>query len=186
MTPISTIRPYWRNPRKNENAVPAVKASIEQFGFVQPIVVDKSGEIIIGHTRYRAAIELGLEQVPVIWVKLSKAKARELRIADNKTAERADWDKDKLIEELRGTDRNIMALFFDEPDLAKLLTESNGSIFRPVSAEQLDKVIDRHNNGMADLINRPQVGLQIKLVCPHCCEEFNVDRSIIEEHEGEA
>ena len=63
---ISTIRPYAQNPRVNSHAVDAVAASIREFGFKQPIVVDKDGVIIVGHTRYLAAIKLGLRKVPVL------------------------------------------------------------------------------------------------------------------------
>ena len=62
---ITTIRPYDRNPRVNDQAVDAVAASIREFGFRQPIVIDEDGVIIVGHTRYKAALKLGLEKVPV-------------------------------------------------------------------------------------------------------------------------
>jgi ParB-like chromosome segregation protein Spo0J len=63
--PISTIRPYANNPRVNDPAVQAVAASIRAFGFRQPLVVDADGVIVVGHTRYKAALQLGLETVPV-------------------------------------------------------------------------------------------------------------------------
>jgi ParB-like chromosome segregation protein Spo0J len=62
--PIGSIRPYHKNPRINDQAVDAVAASIREFGFRQPIVVDEEGVIIVGHTRYKAALKLGLETVP--------------------------------------------------------------------------------------------------------------------------
>jgi site-specific DNA-methyltransferase (adenine-specific) len=65
MRPIGTIRPYENNPRQNDAGVDAVAASIREFGFRQPIVVDEDGVIIVGHTRYKAALKLGLEEVPV-------------------------------------------------------------------------------------------------------------------------
>lgn len=67
MVNISDIKPYKRNPRKNENAVDKVAESIKQFGWQQPIVVDKDGVIIVGHTRYKAAKKLGFTEVPVLW-----------------------------------------------------------------------------------------------------------------------
>ena len=88
---IATIRPYDRNPRDNDDAVDAVAASIRQFGFRQPIVVDDLGVIICGHTRYKAALKLGLRQVPVHVAKdLTPDQVRAYRIADNKTAELAE------------------------------------------------------------------------------------------------
>jgi len=98
---IARITPYSRNPRVNDHAVDAVAASIREFGFRQPIVVDGQGVIIVGHTRYKAALKLGLKKVPVhMATDLTPEQIRAYRIADNKTAELADWDHDLLVEEL--------------------------------------------------------------------------------------
>ena len=100
--PIDEIRPYDKNPRKNNDAVDKVAASINEFGFRQPIVVDKDGFIIVGHTRYKAAQQLGLEEVPVVEaLDLSEAQVKAYRLADNKTAEYSEWDIDLLGDELR-------------------------------------------------------------------------------------
>ena len=101
MRPIDSIRPYENNPRQNDAAVDAVAASIREYGWRQPIVVDEDGVIIVGHTRYKAALKLGLTEVPVhVAVGLSPAQARAYRIADNQTATMSDWDEDKLPLEL--------------------------------------------------------------------------------------
>src|SRR5436309_12250818 len=101
MRKLSDIRPYESNPRLNDAAVDAVAASIREFGFRQPIVVDEQGVIIVGHTRYKAALKLGLETVPVhVAVGLSPAQAKAYRIADNQTATLSHWDDDKLPLEL--------------------------------------------------------------------------------------
>lgn len=98
---IETIRPYQNNPRLNDTAVDAVAASIREFGFRQPIVVDEDGVIIVGHTRYKAALKLGLKEVPVhVAVGMSPAQAKAYRIADNQTATLSQWDEDKLPIEL--------------------------------------------------------------------------------------
>jgi DNA modification methylase len=98
---VEEIKPYARNPRDNDQAVAAVAASIREFGFRQPIVVDETGTIIVGHTRYKAALLLGMEKVPVHVAKdLTPAQIKAYRLADNKTAEIADWDHDRLVEEL--------------------------------------------------------------------------------------
>jgi len=98
---IEEIQPYAHNPRINDHAVDAVAASIREFGFCQPIVVDQTGTIIVGHTRYKAALKLGLKEVPVHVAKdLTPAQVKAYRLADNKTAELADWDHDRLVEEL--------------------------------------------------------------------------------------
>ena len=87
MRPIESIRPYENNPRLNDAAVDAVARSIQEFGFRQPIVVDEDGVIIVGHTRYKAALKLGLTEVPVhVAVGLTPAQVKAYRIADNQTA----------------------------------------------------------------------------------------------------
>lgn len=103
MTKLSEIRPYDRNPRIiPQAAVDAVAKSIAAFGFRQPIVVDGRGVILAGHTRYRAAQQLGLAEVPVVWqTDITDIQARGYRIADNKTAEIAAWDRDALDVEVR-------------------------------------------------------------------------------------
>src|SRR6516165_9243629 len=99
--PITSIRPYDNNPRLNDAAVDAVAASIREYGFRQPIVVDEDDVIIVGHTRYKAALKLGLERVPVhVAVGLSPAQAKAYRLADNQTATLSGWDDDKLSQEL--------------------------------------------------------------------------------------
>ena len=94
---LSQITPYPGNPRVNQHAVDAVAASIRRFGFRQPIVVDEAGVIIAGHTRYLAALKLGLKKVPVhVAAGLSPEEVRAYRLADNKTGELAEWDYDLL------------------------------------------------------------------------------------------
>lgn len=101
MTKVEDIRPYDRNPRViPASAVDAVAKSIQAFGFRQPIVVDDDGVILAGHTRYKAAVQLGLTEVPVVWQRgMSQIQARGYRIADNKTAEISCWDRDLLVDE---------------------------------------------------------------------------------------
>ena len=109
---IGKIIPYHNNPRKNEDAIDAVAASIEEFGFQQPIVVDKDMVIIVGHTRYAAAKQLGLTKVPVVVAKdLSEEQARAYRLADNKTNELAKWDEKLFAEEISGIEEIDMSLF---------------------------------------------------------------------------
>lgn len=98
---LKDIKPYENNPRKNDNAVTAIKNSIKEFGFKVPIVIDKDGIIITGHTRYKAAVELGLKTVPCITADdLTEDQANAYRLADNKTGEMAKWDYFKLSEEI--------------------------------------------------------------------------------------
>ena len=100
---IAEITPYEKNPRKNDEAVQYVANSIKEFGFKVPIVIDKNGVIVAGHTRYKAAQELGLEKLPcVIADDLTEEQVKAFRLADNKVGELAEWDFDLLGEELDG------------------------------------------------------------------------------------
>jgi ParB-like chromosome segregation protein Spo0J len=99
--PLVQIIPYARNPRRNDKAVAAVAASIAEFGWRQPIVVDEDMTVLAGHTRLAAARQLGLETAPVHIAKgLSEAQARAFRIMDNRSSENAEWDNDLLNLEL--------------------------------------------------------------------------------------
>lgn len=101
MMPVSEVRPYEKNPRKNAEAVKFVKASIEKFGFKQPIVIDYKRVIICGHTRLEAAKSLGMTEVPCIVADdLTDAQAKALRLADNKVAEFSEWEMNLLGGEL--------------------------------------------------------------------------------------
>jgi len=128
--PIDDITPYEKNPRQNDDAVAAVAASIREFGFRQPIVVDEDGVIVCGHTRFKAAQQLGLATVPVhVATDLTPEQIRAYRIADNKTGELATWDMDLLpleIAELQSAGIDWSLLGFNEDDLAKLLAGDAG------------------------------------------------------------
>ena len=122
---IETIRPYEKNPRLNDGAVDAVAASLKEFGFRQPIVVDSDGVIVCGHTRYKAAQKLGLTKVPVHVAKdLTPEQIKAYRIADNKTADLAEWDYEILpieLSELMEGGFDMELLGFDEKELTQLL-----------------------------------------------------------------
>jgi ParB-like chromosome segregation protein Spo0J len=115
---IGRVKRYQNNPRDNDGAVAAVVASIRQFGFLQPIVVDPNGVIIVGDTRYLASRKLKLKSVPVVVArKLSPAKVRAYRIADNHCAELAEWDPKLLkleLAELQEADFDLLPLQLDE------------------------------------------------------------------------
>lgn len=98
---IDEVKPYPNNPRNNDDGVEAVANSIKEFGWQQPIVVDKDNVIIVGHTRYKAAKKLGMDKVPVVVASnLSDEQVRAYRLADNKTGELTDWDMSLLDDEL--------------------------------------------------------------------------------------
>lgn len=118
--PLQWLRPYENNPRNNDKAVDPVANSIKQFGFKVPIVATKEGEIINGHTRYKAAKSLGLETVPVIIADdLSEEQIKAFRLADNKTGELAEWNVELLYGELDELDGFDMTLFgFEDIDFS--------------------------------------------------------------------
>lgn len=100
---LNEIHPYEKNPRKNEAAVEPVAASIKEFGFKVPIIIDKDNIIVAGHTRYKAAKKLQMEEVPCIKADdLTEEQIKAFRLADNKVAEAAEWDFQLLGEELEG------------------------------------------------------------------------------------
>lgn len=115
---LSEIYPYYDNPRDNTNAVDPTKESIRRFGFVKPILVDKAGVIIAGHTRYVAAYQLGMEYVPVVYSSMDDEMAKKYRILDNKLAEKSSFDEDQLLEELRNMEvpTEMQAFFFEDID----------------------------------------------------------------------
>lgn len=109
---VADLNPYENNPRLNDGAVDAVAASIKEFGFKVPIVVDSDGVIVTGHTRLKAAKKLGIDTVPVIVADdLTPEQVKAFRLADNKTGELAQWDLDKLDIELDGIDEIDMGDF---------------------------------------------------------------------------
>lgn len=113
---IGDVKPYEKNPRRNDSAVDAVAASIQEFGWKQPIVVDKDGIIIAGHTRYKAAKKLRMKEVPVVVADdLTEEQVKAYRLADNKVAEKSEWDFDLLKEELEALfDFDMTAFGFDD------------------------------------------------------------------------
>jgi DNA modification methylase len=122
---LNAIRPYDNNPRTNDAGVDALAASIREFGFRQPIVVDEHGVIVVGHTRWKAAQKLGLEEVPVhVATGLTPEQIRAYRIADNQTASLSSWNFELLpleLAELRDADFDLGLLGFGADELAGLL-----------------------------------------------------------------
>ena len=125
---INTIKPYENNPRKlKDSAIEKVAMSLKEYGFRQPIVVDKDKIIVAGHTRYRASKKLGLKEVPITVVdNLTPEQINAYRIADNRTAEESEWDNELLkmeIKDLESKDFKLDLLGFNEDQLNDLLFE---------------------------------------------------------------
>ena len=154
---IERVKPYDKNPRRNDKAVEAVAKSIREFGFRQPIVVDAAGVIVVGHTRYKAALKLGLKTVPVhVAADLTPQQARAYRIADNRTNEAAEWDIDLLpieLGELRDDGADLKLLGFTDKELAEYLREFDTDLDDGAASAE----------GAADTIR-----------CPKCGHEFPV------------
>lgn len=126
---LSKLKPYENNPRVNDAAVEGVKASIKEFGFKNPIIIDKNNVIVCGHTRYKASLELGLESVPCIKADdLTDEQIKAFRIADNSVSEASQWDIDKLNMELEdiNLDMSVFGLELDELDDVALPDDDEG------------------------------------------------------------
>jgi DNA modification methylase len=125
LQPIDSITPYDRNPRRNDGAVEAVARSLKEFGWRQPVVVDKDNVIVVGHTRWKAAKQLGMTEVPVhVASELTAEQAKAYRLADNQTATIAEWDNDLLnieLAELKDLGIDMSLLGWTDQELNELL-----------------------------------------------------------------
>ena len=131
---LSWLKPYANNPRNNESAVEPVANSIKEFGFKVPIVATSDGEIINGHTRFKASKLLGLEKVPVIIADdLTEEQIKAFRLADNKTGELAEWNEELLAKELEKLDFNLEQFGFEK--LADELDEEEGEKEDPYTSK---------------------------------------------------
>lgn len=156
---LAELQPYENNPRKNDAAVPFVANSIKEFGFKVPIIIDKDGVIIAGHTRYLAAMELGMETVPTIMANdLTPEQIKAFRLADNKVAEKSAWDFDLLLDELN----SLGSVDIDMEDFG--FYEQNYDIDEFFSETEED---EKPENGM----ETENAGTK-KVQCPHCGEWF--------------
>lgn len=150
--PISDIKPYKNNPRKNDKAVDAVAESIKQCTYVAPIVVDESNVILAGHTRWKAMKKLGRTECEcVVKDGLTEGQKKKYRLLDNKTNELADWDFDLLAEEIEGLD-------FDGFDFDWLEKEES------INKDLIDRFFE-DDRKETDAVAK-------KHVCPNCGFEF--------------
>ena len=93
---VEDIVPYWRNPRNNDETLPALVKSVEKYGFKVPLILDSKNVIISGHTRFRAIVELGWKDVPCVKVDFTDEKAKELRLLDNRIHDLTQWNNAEL------------------------------------------------------------------------------------------
>ncbi len=128
---LDALRPWADNPRKNDDAIVAVAESIRRFGFGAPILARRANsEIIAGHTRFKAAQQLGLDRVPVRFLDLDPVDAHLLALADNRLAEDASWDDamlSALLADLKAQQADLAATGFTDAEIAKLLAEAEAA-----------------------------------------------------------
>jgi len=138
--PIDSLTPWDRNPRRNDSAVPEVAKSIERFGFGSPILARESDRVIIaGHTRWRAAQQLGLDKVPVRFLDLDPAEAHALALADNKLGELAEWDDEALaaiLRDLQADDVDVAGLGWDSDEIDAIIKGPSEPIAKEGANEQ--------------------------------------------------
>ena len=141
------LKPYEKNPRKNAEAVEAVKRSLVEFGFQNPIIADKKLNVIAGHTRLKAAQALGLKEVPVLIAdKLTPAQVKAYRIADNQTGNIAKWDFELLpleIAELEADGFDVSLLGFPEDELGRITQTENEGLTDPDEIPEAPEAITK-------------------------------------------
>jgi site-specific DNA-methyltransferase (adenine-specific) len=153
---IEDLKPYENNPRFNDDAVEYVANSIKQFGFKVPIVIDKNNTIVAGHTRYKASLELGLDEVPCIVADdLTEEQIKAFRLVDNKVGEKASWDFELLDEELNDLDIDLSDYGFEK-------------------LEDID--IEQFIEDLPDKTKEEKVQM---VKCPHCEEVFELKSEYI-------
>lgn len=193
--PINDIKPYWRNPRKNDKTVEALCKVIPEVGFNVPLVIDSKGVIVKGHARYRSAVILGLKELPCIVTDQSEDKNRLDRLSDNKISELTEWDVPELRYELDQIDFPLEDVGFDVPktefmDMNYTQVEGNN-----IDEEAMEKakmaIMNQVRNSSpiktteSDFDNTPDVEANdlsvnvennntkmLKIRCPKCGEEF--------------
>lgn len=163
---INKLQPHHKNPRHNDHAVDSIANSIKRFGFTSPIIANADQTILAGHTRWKAAKQIGLDTVPVVYVDLSPVDAELLMIADNKLGEKADWNTDQLSELLTGLEEkgeDLTVLGFENEELDLLLGVFDNQLgesfedYTPPNNEELD----------------PEDFEEFDHTCPRCNFEWN-------------
>jgi ParB-like chromosome segregation protein Spo0J len=188
--PIKDITPYANNPRKNDRSLPKVKASIKEFGFKQPIVVDKENVIIVGHTRYQASLDLGLKKVPVVVASdLTNAQVKAYRIADNKVAQDSEWDIDLLKLELGEIDKSNIAVDITGFSKAEIESLNLDTVTATEGLAEISKESDNNEDsiyeGVADELADDYVNINFTMKVSERKKVFNII-NLIKTKEGYA
>ena len=174
--PIDEIIPYARNPRKNEGAIAKVAASIKEFGWQQPIVVDSEMVVVAGHTRLQAANKLNLKKVPIVVAdNLTPTQVKAYRLADNRVSEESCWDSELLgleLQELLQENYEIEITGFDQTELDKLLINNEEYL------TDEDEVPEPPKEPITKLGNIWQLGNH-RLMCGHSTKEEDIKKLCI-------
>ena len=179
---INTIKPYENNPRKlKDSAIEKVAMSLKEYGFRQPIVVDKDRIFVVGHTRYRASKKLGLKEVPItIADNLTPEQINAYRIADNRTAEESEWDSELLameIKDLEAKDFKLDLLGFNEDQLNDILFDEKQGL------TDEDEVPEAPEEPISKLGDIWKLGKH-KLICGDSTEE-NTFKNLFNDNKAE-
>jgi DNA modification methylase len=173
---VEKIIPYKRNPRRNEDAVEKVAASIKEFGFKVPIVVDKDFVIITGHTRLLAALRLGMKEVPVlVAADLSPAQVKAYRLADNRVHEKATWDEELLALELGDLSKlgfNLDATGFDADEINALLNIEQGGLLDDIDEDLVPETPVKPTTYPGEVI---QLGKH-RVICGDSTDPFIIEK----------
>ena len=136
---LEDLKPYEKNPRKNDEAVQYVAESIKQFGFKVPIIIDKNNVIVAGNTRYKASKQLGLKEVPCIVADdLTDEQIKAFRLADNKVSEKSEWDFELLDEELK----DIINIDMEDLGFLNINLDAENYIDDLLTTELVDHKVD--------------------------------------------
>ena len=207
MKKLNEIKPYFKNPRKNDKTVEMLVKVIPQVGFNVPILIDKDGVIVKGHARYKAAFKLGMEEVPCVVTNASAEQINLDRITDNRISELSEWMEEGLMHELDALDvkfddilgdldlkTDVIESTFDmtefeeiESERPNLSNEEKQKIYEEMlakkEAEEQARIAERIRKAEEEKINEqlPQKKKYIKCVCGKCGEVFYIefDKAII-------
>ena len=167
MIDINKIIPYYKNPRNNDKTIKPLMESIKKYGCNVPLVLDKNNIIICGHARYKALKKLNYINIPCIIKSMTKKKAKEYRIIDNKIHEKTKWKIDDLGMELNGLNIEDMRIYFDDIDIK--ISNINGKSKKDINNEDMIKAANK-------LKIEKKADNHIALICPECAYEYYIDR----------
>ena len=169
---VADLVPYENNARINDGAVDAVANSIKEFGIKNPIIIDKENVIVCGHTRIKACEKLGIEKVPcVVADDLTDEQIKAFRIADNSTAQIAEWDLEKLQAELENIDMDMVQFGLQEQ-----IAEIEKEFEKEVQEDEVPEV-DEENEPVCKLGDIWQLGRH-RLICGDSTDKATVDKLV--------